>query len=101
MEERTLRGDILLQPVIPQPLAYPDMLETCVARERNGIRFENELGSRESNGIGKELESFMSGFLCSCKPGPEKKFLSCVIFYGVDEFDGRLTCGRISVRIHR
>jgi len=32
------------------------MLETWIARERNGIRFENEPGSRESNGIGKELE---------------------------------------------
>jgi len=77
------------------------MLETWIAREKNGIRFENELGSRESNGIVKELESFMSGFLCSCKPHPENRFLLCVIFYGVDEFDGRLTCGRISVRIHR
>jgi len=76
------------------------MLETWTAREKNGI-CENELGSRESNGIGKELESFMSGFLCSWKPGPENKFLSCVIFYGVDEFDGWLTCGRILVRIHR
>ena len=27
MEERVLGGDILSQPVIPQPLAYPDMLE--------------------------------------------------------------------------
>jgi len=47
MEERVLRGDKLFQPVIPQPLAYLDMLEHRSPEGNSGIHSGSGLGSRE------------------------------------------------------